>query len=194
MAVGELSSQDRILKFSLDLFSSKGYDAASVREICEAAEITKPTLYHFFGSKEGVYRALVDGALEDFRRSMIERLAVPGNIEQRLKLVAWGYFEKAISQRQLARFMYSLIYNPPSSAPKTDFLRFYEEIVGLINRAVEEGVMRGELAPGPGAVRMLVLMGALGEAARGYLLYGHPDLTPALAELLVETVLRGWRA
>jgi len=64
MATVMVRSNDRILKSALELFSDKGYEATSVREICEAAGITKPTLYHFYGSKEGVYRALVEGALE----------------------------------------------------------------------------------------------------------------------------------
>ena len=67
MATETLRSNDRILQKALELFSEKGYDATSVREICEAAGITKPTLYHFYGSKEGVYRAIVEGALERFR-------------------------------------------------------------------------------------------------------------------------------
>ena len=62
MATAEVRSSDRILQSALELFSSKGYDATSVREICEASGITKPTLYHFYGSKEGVYRALVETA------------------------------------------------------------------------------------------------------------------------------------
>ena len=51
MATEALRSHDRILKKALELFSEKGYDATSVREICEAAGITKPTLYYFYGSK-----------------------------------------------------------------------------------------------------------------------------------------------
>ena len=37
-------------------------------------------------------------------------------------------------------------------------------------------------------------MGALGEAMHGHLLVGRPELTPALAETLVDTVLGGWTA
>ena len=55
----QATSAERILSTALDLFAIKGYDATSVREICEAAGITKPTLYHFFGSKDGVLQALV---------------------------------------------------------------------------------------------------------------------------------------
>ena len=71
-------TNDRILQKALELFSDKGYDATSVREICEAAGITKPTLYHFYGSKEGVYRAIVEGALERFRAEMIQTISSEG--------------------------------------------------------------------------------------------------------------------
>ena len=68
----ETGSHDRILLKALSLFSERGYEAASVREICEAAGVTKPTLYHFYGSKEGVYRALVEGTLKDYREGVRE--------------------------------------------------------------------------------------------------------------------------
>jgi hypothetical protein len=32
------------------------------------------------------------------------------------------------------------------------------------------------------------------EALHGYLLAGRPDLTPELADALVDTILRGWTA
>jgi len=185
-------SADRILASALELFSSKGYDAASVREICETAEITKPTLYHFYGSKEGVYRALVEGALDDFRREIGRALAEPGPAVRRLQRVARVYFESARARRDLLRFIYSLIHNPPSSAPATDFPRFYDEVVARIAGAVEAGVRRGELRAGRTDLRMIVFMGALGEAVCGFLIVGRPQLSPRLADALVEEITRGW--
>jgi hypothetical protein len=39
---------------------------------------------------------------------------------------------------------------------------------------------------------MLVLMGALGEALCGYVLTGRPELTPDLADALLDTILGSW--
>ena len=47
-----------ILDKALRLFSAKGYEGVSVSELTEAAGITKPTLYYYFGSKEGVFEAV----------------------------------------------------------------------------------------------------------------------------------------
>jgi TetR/AcrR family transcriptional regulator len=193
MAATATGSSSRILQTALALFSSKGYDATSVREICEAAGITKPTLYHFFGSKDGVYRALVQGALDDFQRNVEQGVQPPGSTLERLQRVARGYFDSANRQRELVRFIFALVHNPSNAAPPTDFPKFYDGVVQIVAGVVEEGVARGELAPGSIEVRLLVLMGALGEAVCGNLIVGRPDLTPELADTLVETVVGGWR-
>ena len=185
-------TSERILLSALELFSSRGYEATSVREICEAAEITKPTLYHFYGSKEGVYRALVDGALADFRSDTVRVLQGPGGAVDHLKAIARSYFENARGRRDLLRFIFGLIHNPPRSAPATDFPKFYDEIVSTMAGDIEAGVASGELGPGPVDLRMLIFMGALSEAVAGYLVCGRPEPTDALAEALVDTIVAGW--
>jgi AcrR family transcriptional regulator len=185
-------SPDRILAKALELFARKGYDATSVREICEAAAITKPSLYHFYGSKEGVYHALVEGALSDFRRRVVEQIAGSGPPPDRLRRVARIYFEYARVHPELTRFLYSVVHGPPTSAPRTDFPRYYEGLVELVSQVLEEGVRDGSFAPGPSDLRMLVFMGAVGEAVMGYLIVGAPELQPALADRLVDTILQGW--
>jgi AcrR family transcriptional regulator len=193
MAPGsDVPSIDRILFKALELFSERGYDATSVREICEAAGVTKPTLYHFYGSKEGVYRAIVEGALERFRAQMLAALGSEGPLRDRLVAMARTYIDATLREPDLARFIMALIHNPPHSAPATDFAGFYDGILSELARAIETAAARGEVATGPTDVRLLVFMGALGEAMHGYLLVGRPELTPQLADTLVDTVLSGW--
>lgn len=192
MTFDSISSPERILQSALSLFSEKGYDSTSVREICAASGITKPTLYHFYGSKEGVYRALVDGTLERMRRELTRAVEEEGSLRQRLCRLTRTYFDAARSEPDLARFILALTHDPPSSAPRTDFLTFYDDVLAQVTRAIEAAVVRGEVSAGPVEVRLLVLMGALGEAVHGYLLAGRPELTPDLAETLVGVVVKGW--
>lgn len=56
----EISTKDFILQKAISLFSQKGYDGVGVQEICSSAEITKPTLYYYFGSKSGVLQNIAD--------------------------------------------------------------------------------------------------------------------------------------
>jgi TetR/AcrR family transcriptional regulator len=193
MPASGVATQDRILQEALALFARKGYDATSVREICEAAQITKPTLYHFYQSKEGVYQALVGGALDDFSRTVKAIVARRGEARERLCAVAGAYFAFARESPALTRFLFGLVHNPPSSAPLTDFPSFYEEITSQVSTIVSDGEAAGELASGSLECRMLLFMGALGEAVCGFLFTGRPALSAGLAEALVDTLMDGWR-
>jgi hypothetical protein len=94
----------------------------------------------------------------------------------------------------LWRFIHSVIWAPPGTAlPQTDSCtEFYDGIVGVLAQAAEEAAARGEIAPGPTGARMLVLMGSISEAATGFVIAGKPELTPELADTLVDTIFNGW--
>jgi AcrR family transcriptional regulator len=191
--VSQPTSAERILSTALDLFAVHGYDATSVREICEAAGITKPTLYHFYGSKDGVLQALVTTGFERFRGLVDGALETPGSFRERVKVMARSLFESASRQPRFWRFMHSIVWAPLGTAPKTDdCTAFYEGVVGALSVAADEAVKRGELSPGPTNIRMLILMGAIGEAATGYVISGRPHLTPELADGLIDAIFDGW--
>ena len=187
------TSSERILRTALELFAVKGYDATSVREICAAAGITKPTLYHFFGSKDGVLTALVNSGFTRFRRIVDDAMAEPGPMQTRLKVLTRALFASACEQPTFWRFMHSIVWAPPGTAPPVKCDEFYDGVVSVLARASEEAAARGEISQGNTDVRMLVLMGAISEAATGYVISGKPDLTEALADTLVDTILDGWR-
>ena len=61
-------SQERILAAALQEFSERGFAGARVDVIARRAAINKRMLYHYFGDKEGLFRAIL-------RRKMAERRA-----------------------------------------------------------------------------------------------------------------------
>jgi AcrR family transcriptional regulator len=193
--VPQATSAERILSTALDLFAIKGYDATAVREICEAAGITKPTLYHFFGSKDGVLQALVQTGFQQYRAMVTAAMDTPGSFKERVKVLARSLFQSASNKPLFWRFIHSVIWAPPGTAlPQTESCtQFYDGVVGVLAAAAEKAAARGEIAPGPTRTRMLILMGSIGEAATGFVIAGKPELTPELADELVETIFNGWQ-
>ena len=57
-------TRSRILESSVKLFSERGFNAASVDDICTEAEISKGAFYHHFASKQALFLALLDGWLK----------------------------------------------------------------------------------------------------------------------------------
>jgi len=59
-----------ILQTACQLFSEQGYDAVGVQEIIATAGFTKPTLYHYFGSKQGLLDAILAHYLLPFNQQL----------------------------------------------------------------------------------------------------------------------------
>jgi TetR/AcrR family transcriptional regulator, regulator of cefoperazone and chloramphenicol sensitivity len=61
----------RILVTALELFATDGFEGASTRTLAERAGVNLPAIQYYFGSKEGLYRAVV----EDITERMVVRVA-----------------------------------------------------------------------------------------------------------------------
>lgn len=72
------TTKERIIYESLRLFSEKGYDGVSMREIAAAVEIKAASLYAHFKGKEDIYNAIVDVMKERYNRQAT-RLHIDGS-------------------------------------------------------------------------------------------------------------------
>ena len=54
----------KIIESAIKLFSTRGFNAASVDDICKDAGISKGAFYHHFESKQALFLALLDGWLQ----------------------------------------------------------------------------------------------------------------------------------
>lgn len=62
------STRERLLQATADLLSEAPGEDVSIRAICERAGVTLPTLYHFFGSKDGLIDTVVRHGFEAYVR------------------------------------------------------------------------------------------------------------------------------
>src|SRR5919112_5961459 len=72
--------EQQMLAVAERAFAQRGFHAASVDAIAEASGITKPMVYAYFGSKEGLYRACMQRArarLLDALREGVDTGAAP---------------------------------------------------------------------------------------------------------------------
>jgi AcrR family transcriptional regulator len=54
----------RILETALQVFATEGYEGASTRQLAERAGVNLPAIQYYFGSKEGLFRAVIDSIIE----------------------------------------------------------------------------------------------------------------------------------
>jgi AcrR family transcriptional regulator len=117
--------EEQIVRFGVEEFARTGYAGASVATIAARAGISKPLVYQYFGSKDGLYLA----CLHTVAGALLERLEsaernVDDTVASRLYALQ-AVFEALEPQRSAWRLLYdpSMPDDGPIAAAADDYRR-----------------------------------------------------------------------
>lgn len=144
----EAGARDRLLCAALTLFNEKGYAAASVREIVERAGVTKPVLYYYFGSKEGIYLELMQTAYEIMDSMAARAFSVGGSAQEKIIQFCSDLFDISVERLPMVRLIYAIYYGPPQGTPKFDLDVFPARLTEVLLHLVSSGMRESELKEG----------------------------------------------
>jgi AcrR family transcriptional regulator len=183
--------RERLLAGATELFASKGYAATTVREIVERAGVTKPVLYYYFRSKEGIYLDLMREPFGRFAALVQETSLEEGSAKDRLFRLCLRAYDIFVENIDAARVMYSIYYGPPQGAPFVDFdayhHRFQEAVLGVLR----EGIRGGEFRRVNPHDAMWAVIGALNVAMEVDLCHPKQSLGRDGIARVLELVLEG---
>jgi AcrR family transcriptional regulator len=133
--VPRLEREEQILSVASEVFAEESYAATNIQAVADRAGISKPLIYNYFGSKEGLFLACIERGGE-IVADEIERIAnedVVG-IERGLRTLD-GMFNVLENQRHLWRIFYDR--TAPTTGPVADAVTLYTE---RITKLADEGV------------------------------------------------------
>jgi TetR/AcrR family transcriptional regulator len=179
-----------LLLAGINIFAEKGYASTSVREIVSAAGVTKPVLYYYFQSKEGLFQAILDSAAVEQEVILEEALQKPGTALERIVHLYRRIYQGLMENLQLFKLINHLFFGPPQGAPRYDIERFHRRMMEVIREIYLGGLRQGEVrAINPEEATLLVL-GVTDYCF--HLDYLHPEsMDPDRAERLLRLAFQG---
>ncbi|MDJ0816121.1 MAG: TetR/AcrR family transcriptional regulator [Desulfobacterales bacterium] len=141
----ENNSRERLLETATELFAEKGYAATSVREIVERAGVSKPVLYYYFKSKEGLFYAILEWAAEVQQDILNEIFEAPGTVKDRFIFLYRRVQEGIREYQSLYIMIHGLIFGPPQGVPEYDFASYQRHMLDAVKRIYADGVSSGEI-------------------------------------------------
>lgn len=194
MAVNEKRDgvRERLLAAALTLFNNKGYAATSVREIVQTAGVTKPVLYYYFGSKEGIYLELMNNSLAEFDASLARMTTISGTAAEKIVHFCSVILDLIIDRLEVLRLIYAIYYGPPQEAPPINFDDYYSRIVSTVETLVEEGISRGELAVDDTRTAAWIVVSILSTTMEEQLCQMPPRIDARQMERMLWVVLKGF--
>jgi TetR/AcrR family transcriptional regulator len=186
--------REQLMRAALMLFTQRGYSATTVRELVEEAGVTKPVLYYYFGSKEGLFLELMRthfGRLE----AVIDRYRTgKGSVRKRLMAMLADGFDYVRQDRNFIRLMHAVYFGPPGEAPYFDFDAYHQRYHDLLSRLLDEGIERGEFRPGNAGDMAWIILGTVEIAIEDQIASQASRIDRETLRRLLELVFNGLAA
>ncbi len=181
----------KLLDAAVKLFAHKGYPATSTREIVEAAGVTKPMLYYYFQSKEGLLGAAFEHFLDTFHERLRQVVAEPHEPQRQLVELVWAHLDFCQTHKPLARLFYALYFGPDDQKNLIDLDKYAQAGHELLAQGVTQAAAAQLVRPGCEAELVMALHGMINIWVIAALNDGT-ELNYSLAERIVDDLLRGF--
>ncbi|HYK87658.1 MAG TPA: TetR/AcrR family transcriptional regulator [Acidobacteriota bacterium] len=179
-----------IAEAAMRIFAGKGFAGTSIREICEAAGVTKPVLYYHFHDKAQLYHELMIDSFGASLKLHLEASRTRGTIRQRLVRIVSRDFKSVREAPERIQFLLRMIFAPEDQRPYFNYVHEMERQRQVIEGVLQEGIDAG-IARGDARQLATALMGMNLMAILEHVITGRPTVTRRSAERQVDTLLKG---
>jgi AcrR family transcriptional regulator len=98
--------EQEMLNVAEAAFAERGYEAVSMQDIAGRCGISKPMVYAYFGSKEGIYLACIERARRDLYDAVVRAVAGAARADERMWLGTLAFFDWVDANRDPYRVLY----------------------------------------------------------------------------------------
>ena len=175
-----------MLDAAVEMFSVNGYHDTSMDAIAARAEISKPMLYLYYGSKEELFGACLERELARFIDGVREEINLEQSPKHLLRNTIVAFMRYIDSNRASWIVMYAQATSSQTFAHTVREGR--ERIIALVSRILESGTRNPE--PDTDFEMIAVALVGAGEAIATRLSTGDTDVDGA-AELMINLFWRG---
>lgn len=134
-------TRDKLLKSAKSLFSGRGFDAVSIDEITERADLGKGTFYYHFGTKDQVIQELIKDVLGDLEKAIHKKSESSRDLYELLDNIILAHID-FFSNRWEDFVLYfqgrsELILDDGYEGLDTPFISYQKSIESLIDEIIK---------------------------------------------------------
>jgi len=145
------SAREQILDAAESLFARKGLDATTIKDIGAAAGQNPALLYYYFGSKEELYRAVLQRVLSDMAArggAAVDSAPAPADA---IRAVVAAQMEFVLGHPNAPRLLVRELIDHEAREAEALLLQsaaaLFERLCGVIAAGQRDGSFRGDLEP-----------------------------------------------
>ncbi len=103
------------MQTAVRMFSRKGFENVGIQEICDLSKVSKPTLYYYFGSKNGLLKEIIASHSRELFKAILTAVNYTGDLPLTINRVVRAHFQFAKQNRYFYRMLLYMVFAPPES-------------------------------------------------------------------------------
>jgi AcrR family transcriptional regulator len=165
-----------VLAAALDCFTRLGTDGTTIQDIQRQANCSIGSIYHHFGSKEGIAEELFLDGIARFNKGMVRQLKKCQDAEESVRAVVGYYCDWSTRHRELARYLHSRDIDFSTDA-KARLKRIHQDYIAAVFLWFAPFVEAGQMRQLPIDTYVPLISGPIQEYVRRWL-SGHHNIGP----------------
>jgi AcrR family transcriptional regulator len=161
--------REAILDAALRAFTERGFAASTIDDVRRASGASVGSIYHHFGSKEGVAAALYVEGMRRYQEGFLEALTRERSARAGIQGVVRHHLAWIGANRELARYLLTHRTAEVARASDTQLRELNRDFFGAVAAWLEPHVRRGTIRKLPVDLLEPILLGPANEFARNWL-------------------------
>lgn len=188
----------KLLDAAVILFAEKGFAGVSIREVAQASSTNSALISYHFGSKEGLYRAVLEQQFAEVGR-MLQSITVQNKSPiERITAFAWAVINLHQTNPCLLKLLNTELNTPTPCFKEIINLyigRNYEFLCQAIGEGIACGEIRSDIQPGYAALALAGMINFyfLAKPLELQFLALHSDSDSKYGEQAIQLYLNGIR-
>lgn len=184
-----IKTRANLLRAAEQVFGNKGFHAASISEITQAAQVSQGTFYIYFPDKEEAFRALVEHMGHETQAFIRGRTAgAHGRLEvERLGLQAFLSF--VAEHKNLYRIVLESLF-----VDEAIYRNYFSQFGALYQSRLDAAAAEGEIEAGDTEVRAWCLMGVSHFLGMRFGLWDSPETHARVVAAASDFIAHGLQA
>src|SRR5215831_15361704 len=135
--------RQQIIDTSIKLFRKRGFENTRVDDIVQALEISQPTFFRYFSSKDAVLRTVGERGFACIRDRLRKELSKDATTAVRLRHLYGNMAREVEGDRKLWQ---AVVLSGAMDPVRSKEMRGHEELtIGLLREILAQGQKRGEI-------------------------------------------------
>ena len=171
-----------IIDTAIRIFHDKGYRSATLDDVANELGLTRPALYHYVSSKEGLLSEIYLQALASFFDTIYEINEMDLSPPEKLKLFIHRHLKTVVIENLT---MFTVFFSEENQLPQADYDRIQKEklkFTQVVNNIILEGVAQGYFRQVNSKLYANAIIGMCNWLYRWY----NPEKSPFSSDEIVE--------